>query len=342
MRSTSSGHLIPSAPVAAPLFSVVIPTYNRAKRAAAAVRSVLAQTEKDWECFVVDDGSTDDTKARLRPLGQDPRVKLIFNEVNRGQHHCRNQAIRQSKAPWIAFLDSDDLYLPERLAALRRAVEAKPSAGFWFTNAYLWRFGRIIGTLFPEDKAIPQGKVPGWYALGDEHLPYVTTMVAVRREAFEKTGYFREDLRILEDTELYARMLGGGLEVAALKEPLAVRVLHDSQITRDHEKDFVEAMEALKVSGAPADVAARIRAKAARDVAEYLWRDLQPAKARALLERELPGTRGCAYWKTLVPPAALAPLKSLRAAWLWARHSPAFADADRRRAYDFASGLLDG
>ena len=184
--------------------------------AAAAALSVLAQTEKDFECFIVDDGSTDDTGRVLGALPKDSRLKLLRMEKNGGQHACRNRAIKLSQGRFVTFLDSDDLYLPGRLAAFRRAAEERPAAGFWFSNAYVHRFGRVQGTLFDPARSIPQGKVPGWYAVGDKFLPYVTTNVAIRREAFDKHGVFREDLRILEDTELYARMLGGGLEVAGL------------------------------------------------------------------------------------------------------------------------------
>jgi len=326
-----------------PLFTVVIPTYDRAASAAAAVRSVLAQTDARWECLVVDDGSTDGTRAALAPLAADARVRLFFNEKNRGQHACRNQAIRAARGEWIAFLDSDDLFLPRRLEALAAAISARPSAGFWFTNAYVSRWGRLVGPLFDPAREIPEGKVPGWYAVGDRWLPYVTTMVCLRRAAFEKTGYFREDLRILEDTELYARMFRDGLEVGVLREPLAVRFIHEGQITRDHQRDFSESMEALENSGAPADVAAELRARVAREVAGYLWKSLKPAEARALLERELgAAARGDAlWWATFVPSAALAPARAARAAWLRLRWG-ALAPAEYREAGRVVDGLLNG
>ena len=309
-----------------PLFSIVIPAYNRAASTAAAVRSVLAQTDARWECLLVDDGSTDGTKAALSEFS-DPRLRFFWNEKNRGQHACRNQAIREARGEWIAFLDSDDLFLPKRLEALAAAITARPSAGFWFTNAYVHRWGRLIGKLFDPERRIPEGKVPGWCAVGDRWLPYVTTMVCVRKIEFVKTGYFREDLRILEDTELYARMFAGGLEVGVLREPLAVRFIHEGQITRDHERDFLESMEALKTSGAPADVAAEHRARIAREVAGYLWKSLKPAAARALLERELgPAARFTGlWWATFVPPLLLAPARSAREALLrlrWGRFAP--------------------
>ena len=166
-------------------------------------------------------------------------------------------------------------------------------------------------------------------------------MVCVRRAAFEKTGFFREDLRILEDTELYARMFAGGLEVGVLREPLAVRFLHEGQITRDHARDFAESMEALAGSGAPPDVAAEMRARIAREVAGYLWRSLQPAEARALLERELgPGARSTAlWWLSFLPPSALLPARLAREAWMRLRWGP-LAPREYRRAAAEAESLL--
>lgn len=326
--------------MSAPLFSVVMPTYRRAASTAAAVRSVLAQTDGRWECLVVDDGSGDGTRAALSGF-TDPRLRFFWNERNRGQHACRNQAIREARGEWIAFLDSDDLFLPERLARLAAAIASRPSAGFWFTNAWVHRWDRLIGLLFDPSREIPEGKVPGWYAVGDRWLPYVTTMVCVRKSAFEKTGFFREDLRILEDTELYARMFAGGLEVGVLREPLAVRFIHEGQITRDHQRDFLESMEALKNSGAPAEIAAAHRVRVAREVAGYLWKSLKPAEARALLEKELGASvRSTAlWWATFVPPALLSPARSAREALMRLRWGP-FAPREAQETLRLVNDLL--
>lgn len=326
--------------MSAPLFSVVMPTYRRAASTAAAVRSVLAQTDGRWECLVVDDGSGDGTRAALSGF-TDPRLRFFWNERNRGQHACRNQAIREARGEWIAFLDSDDLFLPERLARLAAAIASRPSVGFWFTNAWVHRWDRLIGPLFDPSREIQEGKVPGWYAVGDRWLPYVTTMVCVRKSAFEKTGFFREDLRILEDTELYARMFSGGLEVGVLREPLAVRFIHEGQITRDHQRDFLESMEALKNSGAPADVAAAHRARVAREVAGYLWKSLKPAEARALLDQELGASARSTvlWWATFVPPALLAPARSAREALMRLRWGP-FAPREAQEALRLVNSLL--
>ncbi len=325
----------------APAFSIVVPTYNRAARAAAALRSVLAQTDGDFECLVVDDGSTDGSRRTLEAFS-DPRLRFFFNESNRGQHACRNQAIREAKAPWVCFLDSDDLYLPGRLAALRKAIDARPRAGFWFTNAYVFRLGRVIGRLFEPGRPIPQGRVPGYYALGDVFLPYVTTTVCLRKEAFERFGCFREDLHILEDTQLYAQMLAGGLEVGAIGEPLAVRFLHEGQITRDYGTDFAEAALAIEASGAPPQERLRVRKRLTGEVAGYWLKSLMPEEARRLLLREWGGAARSSllYWETFVPAPLLAAARAARRAWLSLRYGPLFAPAEFRRAGEQIRSLL--
>ncbi|MBI2362849.1 MAG: glycosyltransferase family 2 protein, partial [Elusimicrobia bacterium] len=270
-----------------PFFSVVVPTYNRPRLAAAAVLSLLAQEERDWEAFVVDDGSTDSTPAVLGRLPKDPRVTLMLEKQNRGQHVCRNKAAQKAEGRFLTFLDSDDLWLPDRLGAFRRAAEERPGVGFWFSNAFVWRWDRAVGTLFDPGRDIPEGRLPGHYAVGERWLPYVTTNVAVSLAAFRRFGPFREDLRILEDTELYARMLAGGVEVGALRRPLAVRTIHEGQITRDHARDYAEALEALRSSGAPAPELEERRRALALEVAGYMLKGIEPGKARAFLEEQL-------------------------------------------------------
>lgn len=325
-----------------PFFSIVIPTYKRARQVTAAVRSALWQTEKDFECLVVDDGSKDDTQAKLEAI-DDPRLRCFFNADNKGQHASRNQAIREAKGEWIAFLDNDDLYLPRRLEAVKAAIMDRPDVGFWFTNAYVHRYGRIVGTLFDPARPITEGKVPGYYAVGDEHLPYVTTVVVVRREAFLKTGFFREDLKMLEDTELYARMIGGGLQVGVVREPLAVRTLHEGNFTHAHRIGYIESLEALKGSGAPPETAARIREKSIWEGADYFLKSLKPGVAREFLLKEAgPGARfSLLYAKTFIPEPALRAAKALRKGYLMLRHHPAFASRELREVHRLIDPLLN-
>lgn len=97
------------------LVSIVMPSYNTAKYIAETVQSVLAQTYQNWELIIVDDCSTDDTNEVVKPFLRDSRIRYLKNEKNSGAAVSRNRALREAKGKWIAFLDSDDLWMPEKL-----------------------------------------------------------------------------------------------------------------------------------------------------------------------------------------------------------------------------------
>ncbi len=98
------------------LVSIITPTYNCAKYIVETIRSVQAQTYDDWEMIIADDCSTDNTKEVIEPyLEKDKRIKYICNEKNSGAAVSRNNALKESKGRWIAFLDSDDLWSPDKL-----------------------------------------------------------------------------------------------------------------------------------------------------------------------------------------------------------------------------------
>lgn len=290
-----------------------------------ALKTVLYQTCVDWECFVIDDGSTDDTQSALAAF-KDPRVKVLRNAVNLGMNASRNLAISQAQGRFITFLDSDDLWLPRRLDLFQRRAEKSPSAGFLFSNAYLYRYDRLIGLLFSPERKLPEGVVPGHYAVGDRHLPYVTTNVAILRDAFSKWGVFKTQMKTL-DTELFARFLAAGLPVAALPEPLSVRRLHGGQLTDRYAENFDEALQALDSSGAAGETREEMRQELAREVAVYLLKAGRPAEARAFLVKQLggEGRKGALYKLTFAPRAVLALGRGLKRQWTKLRHHPVWA-----------------
>lgn len=99
------------------IVSIVMPMYNCADFVAQSIESVQAQTYPYWELLVVDDVSTDNSVEIVRDYAEkDPRIRLLSNPVNSGAAEARNLALREAKGRWIAFLDSDDLWLPEKLA----------------------------------------------------------------------------------------------------------------------------------------------------------------------------------------------------------------------------------
>src|SRR5690348_17042411 len=129
LRPVTGCGFMPATRMTAPPVSIVIPTYNRAHLLPRAVASVQAQTCADWELIVVDDGSTDSTIADVTAMaGADPRIRLAVNTGRRGPAGARNAGIAVARAPWVAFLDSDDSWGPGKLARFLAEAKAHPEA----------------------------------------------------------------------------------------------------------------------------------------------------------------------------------------------------------------------
>jgi glycosyltransferase involved in cell wall biosynthesis len=127
---------------AAPFFSIIIPTYNRADLLGVAIESVLKQTFTDWELLIVDDGSTDNTAEVVKGFA-DARIKYIY-QTNAERSAARNNGIAQSTGRYICFLDSDDYYLPDRLALLYNEMARRQwPVGMFYTGLLLEKEGRV-------------------------------------------------------------------------------------------------------------------------------------------------------------------------------------------------------
>lgn len=115
------------------LVSIIMPSYNTANYIAESIQSVLAQSYKDWELIIVDDCSTDNTDEVVKPYLSDERIKYLKNEKNSGAAVSRNKALREAKGKWIAFLDSDDLWMQDKLKKQISFME-KNDYHFSYTN----------------------------------------------------------------------------------------------------------------------------------------------------------------------------------------------------------------
>ena len=181
-------------PACAPLVSVVIPVYNRAHLVGRAIASVLAQSYGNIEIIVVDDASTDDLAAALDEFA-DPRLRRIAHPRNRGAAAARNTGVAAAGGTFVAFLDSDDLWLPDKLAHQVAAMRGQPPEVAGHVCAY-----RCIKT---GDR--PRIIAPNWDArsfrrrqlFGCTCGPGSTLLC--RRDIFAVTGPFDETLRRLED-----------------------------------------------------------------------------------------------------------------------------------------------
>jgi GT2 family glycosyltransferase len=317
-----------------PTFSVMIPTVNRAAMLRSAFKSLQWQTFADFEALVMDGGSTDATPEVFAEFASDPRFSFRRFPAGTELSARRNAAVEAAKGRWIAFLDDDDLWLPERLRRFADAIEAAPSRAFWYSNSYVWRFDRVVGRMFDPARPIPEGKVPAWYGIGEDHLPYVTTNMVLRADAVAKAGPFRAS-PMVTDCDMVVRVLAAGYETGVIREPLAVRRLHDRQTTRDHVQAFRDSAVTLSSARMDPREEAALRRRLAHDAATYLIKDLAPEKARAFLA-EAPIPRDAAWWRLYAaahtPRPVLAALRAARAALL--RKGPVAPPA---RSAEFAS-----
>jgi glycosyltransferase involved in cell wall biosynthesis len=193
---------------AAPNVSVVIPTFNRRVLVSKAIESALAQTYRSREVIVVDDGSTDGTGDELRPYRE--HIRYIY-QANRGVSGALNAGIALARAPWIAVLASDDLWLPTKLEAQVAAVErAGTGVGACFTNCEF--MGDPARTLSAFEEAglecgaavQPLDDPLKWIRARHPAL-YVQSML-VSRAALDRAGGFDEQLVVGEDTDLLFRL----------------------------------------------------------------------------------------------------------------------------------------
>jgi glycosyltransferase involved in cell wall biosynthesis len=195
-----------------PFFSVVIPVYNRAALLERAVRSVLAQTEQDFEIVVVDDGSTDDPQAVVQAM-DDSRIVFVRQE-NRGGGAARNAGIDLARGRFIAFLDSDDRFLPHHLAAMRVMIETAPKTVGYARIVVDRGAGRMI---LKPPRAVRRDEDMASYLLCDRG--FIPTSTIVVDAAFARSVRFHENLPAAEDTDFAIRASLAGWRFAMAEEP---------------------------------------------------------------------------------------------------------------------------
>lgn len=201
--------------MAAPFFSVIIPVYNRARALQAAIESVRAQSFQDFEIIVVDDGSRDDPRAVVEAFC-DARIRFIRQD-NAGGGASRNTGIDQACGAFVAFLDSDDVFLPHHLESMHALLrDTTGQAGYARV-----RVDRGEGRIFLKPpRAISPGENMANYLLCDRGFTPTSTMVVPRAAAAQVR--FDEHLRVAEDTDFAIRLSLAGYRFRMLETPGAV------------------------------------------------------------------------------------------------------------------------
>lgn len=218
--------------------SVLLPTYNRADILPRAIESVLAQTFRDFELLVVDDGSTDDTEEIVESYDDD-RIRYVRLEKNRGSAPARNVGIERSRGEFVAFQDSDDEWKARKLEKQVRRAESNPEAGVVYTG-----FRRISGDVeqYVPDPAV--GRRTG--DLSQQLLKYnlidISTSL-VRSEYLTRVGGLDERMPLLQDWDLWIR-ISEHTKFELVDEPLVNVHLQADSMSNDHDA-LIEAKTRL-------------------------------------------------------------------------------------------------
>lgn len=198
-----------------PLISIIIPTYNRAHILSKTIKSVLEQSYKNFELLICDDGSTDETERLVKSI-KDTRI-IYLKQENKGPGAARNLGLKNAKGEIIAFLDSDDEWLPKHLEYCIEFFELYPEADMVYTQNEI---------VFSEDSR----RKPEHYSYKKKEIPYIekkegfrlyknlvfneylqscisaTPCTVVKKEVFDKIGLFNEDLSSGQDYEMWLRI----------------------------------------------------------------------------------------------------------------------------------------
>ncbi|MBU1076417.1 MAG: glycosyltransferase family 2 protein [Spirochaetes bacterium] len=182
-----------------PLISVIIPTYNRARFVSLAIQSVLEQTFEDLELIVIDDGSTDETKDVVNRI-RDKRLQYHY-QFNRGPASARNNGLKQVSGSYIAFLDSDDKWVPEKLEIQLHTMKKNNDYLLSHTEETWYKGRRLI-----KPKKIHR---KGWGDLFKQSLKLCSismSTVILKRELIDTVGLFDEALEVCEDYDYWLRV----------------------------------------------------------------------------------------------------------------------------------------
>ena len=210
-------------------FSVIVPAYNADTTLSQTLDAILAQRHVEWECVVVDDGSTDTTLAMARDYARrDPRIRVVSQE-NQGTAGAYNTGVATSAGEWIVMCSADDLLLPAHMTEMSAAIEDAPGPDIWSSNGY---FLRGDGSTIVYGPEFIRGGMDLLQLIGDCFFGVGATY---RREVFDRIGGYRTGI-YAEDYDFWLRALARGATHGYLDTPLSVHRLGETQKSADKER----------------------------------------------------------------------------------------------------------
>lgn len=208
------------------MISVVIPLYNKEKSILMTIQSVINQSYTDFELLIIDDGSTDGGGA-IAASYPDTRIRVIHQQ-NRGVCAARNRGIQEAKGEYIALLDADDQWDMKYLEEQMQMVADFPEAAMWGINFAELNEGKLIRKL---ETGLPdgyRGYVENYFEMPDRVSDLLcSSSVVIRKEVFEKVGYFDERIRYSEDIDMWYRIISN--YQVAFYDRYMVHYLYDAE-----------------------------------------------------------------------------------------------------------------
>ena len=223
-----------------PRFSVVIPLYNKENFIEATLKSVSEQSFQDFEILVVNDCATDTSLEVVKSV-TDPRIRVIQHKKNKGLSASRNTGIRNASAPYIAFLDADDLWKPNFLEAMNHLIEKFGDTASLFASTYeiILSNGKKTTLPFPKLEVTQEGIIPRFFETSLGYNYYCMSSICAKKSLFEDVGYFDEKINYSKDVDFNIRV-NLKHQVALLNEPLVtLNFVSENQITQSHLKGKV-------------------------------------------------------------------------------------------------------
>jgi glycosyltransferase involved in cell wall biosynthesis len=252
--------------------TVVIAAYNAARTIGSSIRSVLAQTEQNFEVVVVDDGSTDGTADRAASIGDD-RIRVL-TQPNRGPSAARNKGIAVANGTFVSVLDADDLWLPEYLEVMGAALDADPRAAFAYTDAWVLddETGRIRRRSAMSYQQPPATVLdPRTFYLELIQRNFVYTSVTARRAVLDAVGGYDETLATGEDWNLWLRLAKLGRPVVRPPGLLAIHRQRPGSLASNSIRMTQNVCEVYRRLLADATTDEEAKALARRELAR--WED---------------------------------------------------------------------
>ncbi len=226
------------------MISVIIPTYNRAEYLKQAIDSVLAQTFKAFEIIVVDDASTDNTKDIISAYGD--RVRYVYQD-NKERAAARNRGIAAAEGKFVAFLDSDDIWMPAHLSECYKTITKNKRSGFVYSGSYSAdEKGRVLSRM----KAVPLKGDALYYMMSEFSSGGCNaSSCLIKKELFDTAGYFNEDRELSgsEDWEMWVRAASAAEVFFTGRYTVKIRN-HDNQTSVNTERmarSMTKAMETV-------------------------------------------------------------------------------------------------